>query len=377
MQDATPRILFVADKFGYPGGVAYGGTTYFLNVLPELARAGIEFTACFLRDPHPIAGELVREGIKPVFLGARRMDPTVFLRLASVARKHRSTVIHATGIKAGLMARMAAMLVPAKVIVHVHDTLHPGFLISNLHRWFARPSDIGLCVSRAVEPTVLDGYHVRRDRIRVIHNGIQLDKFRNPAGDTRDSVRHALGIAPQARVIGMIARMYPVKGHQAMLRMMPDIVARVPDALLLLVGDGTEREACERIVSELGLGAHVLFLGQRGDVAQILSACELTVMPSESEGLPLSAVESLAMGKPIVAYDVGGLKEVIDDDVTGCLLRYGDTASFCEAVVSLLGDEARLAVFSARAREAAERFDVERHVRLLIECYREQAATIA
>lgn len=377
MQDATPRILFVADKFGYPDGVAYGGTTYFLNVLPELARAGVGFTACFLRDAHPLADELAQAGINPVFLGAKRMDPMVFLQLARIAREHRCTVIHATGIKAGLMARMAARLAPARVIVHVHDTLDPGFVISNLHRLFARSSDIGLCVSRAVEPTALRGYNVRRDRIRVIHNGIKLEKFRDITGDTRDRVRRTLGIAPQARVMGMIARMYPVKGHQAMLRMMPDIVARVPDALLLLVGDGVEREACERIVSELGLDDQVLFLGQRGDVAQLLSACELTVMPSESEGLPLSAVESLAMGKPIVAYDVGGLKEVIDDGVTGRLVRHGDTKSFVDSLVSLLEDDGRLAEFSARALQAAERFDVERHVRLLIECYREQGATMA
>jgi glycosyltransferase involved in cell wall biosynthesis len=368
-----PKVLFIADKFGYPGGVSFGGTTYFLNILPELARTGVEVTACFLREPHVAAEALARSGITPVFLGARRLDPTVFHRLARVAREHECSVLHASGIKATLMARMAARLHPAKVIVHVHDLLHPGLVLSNLHHLFSRRSDLAIGVSHAVEQTITAGYGVKPDRIRVIYNALELQRFRTMPEDTRTSLRRALGISPDIRVAGMISRMYPVKGHQAMLRMMPNIVAQLPDALLLVIGDGTERSACERIVDKLGLRSNVKFLGQRVDVAQLLSVCDITVMPSESEGLPLSAVESLAMGKPVVAYDVGGMREVIDDNETGVLARFGDTQAFSDAVVALLSDPARLAAFGNRACQSSERFSVEAHVSRLRDCYQELA----
>lgn len=374
MSDPKPRVLFIGDKFGYPGGVAHGGTTYFLQVLPALAEAQVEVTSCFLREAHPLAEPLFAQGCGPVFLAAGPIDPSPAWRLASLARQHSCNVIHASGIKAALMGRIAARLVGAQTAVHVHDQKHTGFAVSHLHHLFARPTDIGICVSHAVGATAVGGYHVSPDRLRVIPNGIRLERFRSVSRDSRSQVRQSLGIPVDRPVLGMFGRMYPVKGHRVMLKMLPEILRGCPDALLLLAGDGPERMPCEALAARLGLTRQVVFLGHRNDIPELLSACDLFMMPSETEGLPYTAIESFAMGVPVVGFDVGGVGEVIEHGVDGFLVPYGDSVAFTAAVSSLLTDEGRRAAFGARARQAAERFSIESHVAHLVDCYRELAA---
>jgi glycosyltransferase involved in cell wall biosynthesis len=349
-------------------------TSYFLTVLPALVEAGVHVTTCFLREPHPAAEALRDHGVTPVFLSKRRMDPSAVVDLAAIARRNGCTVLHAAGIKATLMARMATRLVPARTILHLHDLLVPPFAVRGLQRTFARRTDMAVCVSRAATPIAERCYHVSPDRVRVIHNGIRLDPFRAVPADAGPRIRETLGIGEGTRVIGMVGRMHPVKGHSTMLRMLPRIVQSCPDVMLLLAGDGPERGRCEALVGSLGLRRHVKFLGQRSDVAQVLAACDLTVMPSESEGLPIAAIESLAMAKPVVAFDVGGVRDVIDDKETGRVVPAGDSDAFVGAVLPLLLDEQERNAYGARAWSAAERFTIDIHVRQLLGCYRELSA---
>ena len=107
------RVLIVADHLGYPGGVWHGVTTYFIEVLPALVRAGIDLRVLYLREPHPAVDILRERGISPVFLSAARANPFVALQVAAMARRSGCTVMHAMGIKATLMARMACANVVA------------------------------------------------------------------------------------------------------------------------------------------------------------------------------------------------------------------------------------------------------------------------
>jgi glycosyltransferase involved in cell wall biosynthesis len=169
--------------------------------------------------------------------------------------------------------------------------------------------------------------------------------------------------------------MYPIKGHRTMLRMLPGIVAECPDIVLLLAGDGPERGPCEVLAAELGLQNHVRFLGQRADVPQLLAASDIVALPSESEGFPISAIEALATGKPVVAFGVGGIPEVVADGATGRVVPPADTAAFVSATVALMHDDDLRAAYGVRARRAAEEFTLEAHVRQILDCYREVAAT--
>jgi glycosyltransferase involved in cell wall biosynthesis len=368
---SLPPVLFMADHFGYPSGVSHGLTTYFLHILPALVKAGVDLTACFLREPHPAAEQLRDSGIEPVFLSTGKLDVLVPFRIAALAKERGCRILHASQMKATLAARISAPLVGARTIVHVHDLKPTGPLVGGLHWLFSRRSDIGLCVADAVQDMAISDYYVSRDRVRTLHNSVRLEHFRNVPAAIREQIRAELNIESGTPVLGFIGRMYPVKGHRAMLRMMGAILKRRPDVLLLLIGDGPERAACERLVKEQGIERNVRFLGQRSDIPELLAVSDLLVMPSESEGLPLTAIEAIAAGRPVVGFDVGGFREIVDDGQSGSVIPPGDNEAFTQAILSLLESPKVLAAYGACAFAAAERFGVEYHVKGLLQCYRD------
>lgn len=365
-----PPIMVLADHFGYTGGVRHGVTTYLLYVLPLLAAAGVDLTVCFLRAPHPAADELRAHGIQPVFLDAGKWDPTVALRIAALAKCHGVRLLHATGVKGTLAARIASRLTGARTLLHVHDLNDPGAPLAALQRLLARPTDAAVCVSQAVLELAVNRYHVRPERVRVARNGIPLEAIRRAGADARNPVRAELGIEPERPVLAIIGRLHPVKGHRALLTMLPEILRGCPQALLLVIGDGPERAGCEELARSLGLTQQVRFLGRRGDVPRLLSAIDLVLMPSESEGLGLAAIEALAAARPVIAFAVGGLPEVVIDGVNGRLVPPGDGRAFASAVADTLLDSGRRLSYGRGAASSAQDFGVEAHVQRLMDCYR-------
>ena len=366
-----PPVLIVADHLGYDAGVVHGVTMYFLSVMPVLKRTGLRFTLCFMRRPHPAAEVLERAGIAPVFLSAARLNPLVALRIVRMVREQRIAVIHAAGLKGSLVAKLVGRLTGVRVIVHLHDLFGPRGVLRLLHRSLARPDDLGICVAAAARRAAIDAYGLDPARVRVVHNGIDLARFSGVAPGARARLRSELGVVEDAPVIGMIGRFYPVKGHRALIRAMARVARARSDALLVLVGDGPLRVDCERLVAQLGLAPQVRFLGQRNDVPELLAAMDLVAMPSELEGLPLTAIEALAAGRPVVGFDVGGMREVITDGVDGRVVPAGDEPALADALLGLIGDAAQLQACSTAALANSRRFAVELHVQRLLDCYRE------
>jgi glycosyltransferase involved in cell wall biosynthesis len=158
-----------------------------------------------------------------------------------------------------------------------------------------------------------------------------------------------------------------------MLQMMPTIAKACPNVTLMIVGDGPERPALETIVDQLKLRSNVLFVGHRNDVPEMLAAADIAVMPSLSEGLGVAAIEALAAGKPTVAFDTGGLREVVTDGADGRVVPPGDHAAFSEAVIALIKDPQRVRMWGERGVALTERFSVDAHVARLVQCYEEAA----
>lgn len=366
---SLPPVLVLADHFGYAGGVEHGVTRYLLDVLPALRAAGVEVTACFLRERHAAADTLVAQGIHPVFFGAMKWDPRVLGRLHALVRARRIGLVHVTGLKATLLARLAARASGARTLVHLHDLHAPGALLGAAQRLVARDTDFAVCVSQAVRRIAVSGYHVAPTRVRVLHNGVQLERLQ-ATPELRARTRAALGLGAAQPVATLLARMHPVKGHRGLIELLPRVLAACPDSVVLLAGDGPERIACEARASALGLGRRVRFLGQRGDVPALLAASDVLLAPSVSEGLGLAAIEALAAGRPVVAYAVDGLREVVRDRVNGRLVPAGDPDAFAAALIELLSSPERRWALGRQARQSASAFSLEAHVRGLLDCYR-------
>ena len=364
-----PRVLILADHLGYPGGVTHGCTSYFLSILPALRSAGIDLTACYLREPHPAAEQLRQASIDPIFLSMHPYDPRAVVKVVEIVRERGIDLIHAAGIKATLVARIAALLTGSRVILHLHDLIYPQSALSLLHRCFARRADWGVCVSAAAIPVAEHGYHLSPDHIKVVHNGIPVTQFQAAANAARD-IRQELGIAKDRRIIAVVGRMYPVKGHARLLHILKTVAQRCPQVLLLVIGDGPEREPCEQLTDALGLREHVRFLGTRHDVAALLKVSDLLVIPSISEGLSIAAIEAQTIGKAVVCFAVGGMPEVVTDQVNGRLVDPEDLEGFARAVVDLLNDEGKRKALGDEGLRSAERFSIQGNVEALVESYR-------
>ena len=219
---------------------------------------------------------------------------------------------------------------------------------------------------------------VPEGKLALIRNGIEVPAERNDASraavddaagaGVRDAARHALredlGIRSSDRMIVTVARFTRQKGHRVLFDAIPEVLGEVPPARFVLVGDGPRRHLLKRRGLALGIDEFVVYAGDRSDVWDVLSAADLFVLPSLFEGLPLSLLEAMASGIPVVATEVSGTAEVVSDGTTGRLVPPADSKALAAAIVEALCSPRRAARWAAAARrDVAERFSAERMTR--------------
>jgi glycosyltransferase involved in cell wall biosynthesis len=207
---------------------------------------------------------------------------------------------------------------------------------------------VGRCiaVSRDIARRLADGLHWRADKIEVIHNAVQTERFGSPADPTlRASL--AGGDSP---IVLSVARLDPQKGHDVLLR----AVAETPGVMLVLAGDGPERERLEALVSELGLRRRVLFLGRRSDVPELLAVSDVFVLPSLFEGSSLAVLEAMAAMRPVVATAIGGTDELIVDGESGLLVPPADPRALATVLRRVLADRRLRTSLGQKARDRVE-----------------------
>lgn len=368
-EDEKMRVLFLSDHLGYPDGITHGATTYFTNVLPHLACSDVELTVCFLRERHASARRLEAMGVKPLFLHRSKWDPRALSDLVDIIRDRDIQIVHAAGMKGTLFGRIAAHICNCHAVVHLHDTRHPGVILAALQRMVSCWTGMAVVVSEAVGKLAVNTLGIPQSRIATMHNPIDMKRYISN-DSTRCRVRRELHISDEAHVIGMTSRLSAEKGHCAFLRCMPRILAKHPEAVLVIAGDGPMRRACEQVIDELGIGHCVRMLGNRSDIPDILAAVDVIALPSSREGLPYSALEAMAAGRPVVSFAVGGMVELVRDGKTGILVSPGDGHAMADAIVRVLTDHTLAEELAESARASIRTFSVESHIRELRFHYR-------
>lgn len=365
------RLLFLSDHLGYSAGVTHGATTYFLSVLPPLKASGVDLHVCFLRNRHQVAEKLEAQGVTPVFLDRGKWDPRALSDLVVMIKKHDINLIHAAGMKGILLGRAAGRICGRKFIMHLHDTSVPGPTFRCLHRVMAGWTDRCLAISKAVGELARKEFGLRPEQVRVLYNGIDLDKVANPSAGARERIRREFAIPENTPVVGVVGRLSPEKGQEVLLRGWPLLLKTHPQAVLLLAGEGPTRRTCENIAAELGVAHAVRFCGHRGDIPDILAAVDVLAIPSLKEGLSFSAIEAMAAGRPVAAFRVGGLPELISHEQTGLLVSEQDVEGLVDQVRRLLDDQSLAARIVAIARAFSSKFSVTGHVESLLGIYQE------
>lgn len=343
--------------------------------------------ACACPPASPLFEALRSAGCEPVSARFRRLhktwNPAAIaaygcgeLHLVSVLcraiRRTRACLLHSNSTTAHLAGGVAAKRMGIPSIWHVRDLAPLG----PLGYFLGRMSDKIVAISQAVARSVR--CYANANQIEVVHNGIDADSF---AAQARPgALRAELNLAPNAALVGMVAQMAPWKGHRVFLDAVHRVSQRLPNVNAVLVGADlfgyhTDYAAeLHRRQQEAGLSETVRFLGYRRDVPTVMADLDVLVAPSFDEPFGRVALEAMALGKPVVASDTGGLPEVVAHEVTGRICREGDAAAFASAVAELLTDKARAAQLGAAGRErVAQLFSAERMARRMTEIYEELA----
>lgn len=283
--------------------------------------------------------ELRRDGFS-VHLVTRRasLDWQCALRLSALMRREKVDLIHAhqyAPFLYGLLARLVYRR-PA-IIFHEHGRAFPDYprrkrILANRLLLQARDRMIG--VGEAVRQALIHNEGLPADRVDVIYNGIDLTPQRFNEID-RTVVRRQLDLAPDNFMILQVARLDAIKDHATALRTLEHLLGKHPKAVLVIAGEGPEKQRIEDWIAQYQLQSSVRLLGLRRDVPLLLAAADVFLLTSVSEGIPLTVIEAMAAGLPVVATDVGGLAEVVQPDVTGLLAPSGDDQRLAEHLHTL------------------------------------------
>ncbi len=289
-----------------------------------------------------------------------KSDGITVARLYKAMRRFRPHVVHTHMAKAGAVGRLAARAARVPAIVHTyHGHVFRGYfsprkteMFLKIERTLARWTDRIIVLSEAQREEIL-GYGVgRRDQMQTIPLGLELEPFLS-AQEARGSVRAELGIAPDAPVVGIVARLVPIKAHDLFLKAARLVAGRLPGTQFLIVGDGELRSELEQqaraeglnVVShtpgakpELAPGSCVHFLGFRSDLSRLYADIDVAVVCSHNEGMPVTIIEALAAARPVVATDVGAVSTLVEDGRTGRLVPPNEAETLAEAILSQLTD---------------------------------------
>ena len=271
----------------------------------------------------------------------RGLDISLARALAGLARQSGAELLHAHNTLSWLYAVMASIMARRPVVATLHGANYGGSARHrHLRRWLAGRSASVACVSRDALAAARDQDRIAPDKLRLVYNGIDLEPIRE-AREQRDSERVCLGLEAGDQVVISVGRLSREKDYATLLQAIALLAGQGAPVRLLLVGDGSERAGLEQRAAELGLGERVRFLGERGDVPQLLAAADAFALSSLSEGVSLAVLEAMAAGLPVAATEVGGNPEVVLPDETGLLVPPSDAPALASALADLARDPDR------------------------------------
>ena len=292
----------------------------------------------------------------------------------------RPDVIHTHMYRADVIGTKAALALEAAghrrpyVVSTVHSSRVRSADDRELLRQLTPQMDQLIAVSQSIVKKIADEHRTGAP-VRLIYNGVDLDRFDHvePCCTLRDEY----GMEPGSQIVGVVARLEPEKGHQTLIEAWPHVLRSVPDAYLLIVGEGSRRDFLESWAAAHKVAHRVIFTGRRDDVPAVTAALDVAVLPSWREAQGLSVLEAMALSRPVVASDVGGIPEMIENGVTGLLVERDNPVALADAIVRLLTDHVFADTMAHAAHDLVhERFCVELMVKAIEEIYDQGARAI-
>jgi glycosyltransferase involved in cell wall biosynthesis len=305
-------------------------------------------------------------------------------------RKKRYHIVHTHNSKAGFVGRLAAKITGIPVVIHTvhgfafHDQ-EPAWrqsLFRNLEKFASHMCDKMIFISQPlVDWALREKIVLRRDKIAKVYSGIDLERFRPVTEEEKNSVREKWNIRHDDAVIGIVSKLWEGKGHEILIRAFKEVKKDIKRARLIIVGEGPLDNMLHDLVDRLGLSDSVLFTGFQMDVAAIISSFDVAVLPSYFEGMGRVLLEAMAMEKPVVASRVGGIPDLVKDNVNGLLITPGDVKGLADALKKLLNDKRLANIMGRDGRKGiTDKYSADAMVRsisnIYIECLKRKGIEI-
>jgi glycosyltransferase involved in cell wall biosynthesis len=351
--------------------------------LEAFAEAGYDVIG--VSAPGPFVERIEARGVRHIPLTSSTRDMSIAADLKSAAefagivRRERPEIVHTHNPKPGVYGRVVARALRVPAVVNTthglyatpDDPLPKRAVVYGLERIAASFSHAELLQNPEDLP-VLRSLRIAQRKLTVFGNGVDLNRFR-PQPEVRAAVRHELGLAEDAVVIGAVGRLVFEKGYAELFAAWPGVRAAVPNAELLVIGgaDPEKSDALDQAALDAAAAAGVRLLGMRSDVERLYQAMDVYVLASYREGFPRSAMEAAACGLPLVATNIRGCRQVIEDGVTGRLVPARAVAPLQEALIESASADVRAGWGAASLRKARAEFDQQHQIDTSLRIYRE------
>jgi len=356
------RVLYL-HEFRRTGGAERA----LLELADAIRQVGVEPLVALRRRDAAFTW-LKSRGIRAVPLAVPRwrhgfsqpLLPLFLFRLQSRVAPGYIDLVHVNNYRSAPIGSFVARRFGVPCVCHVRELITP----ERIRRYRLSSPDALMAVAEAVRNDLIGG-GISPDRITVVHSGIALHQA-PPETETR-RLRERLGISPHDPVLGIVAHILPHKGYDDLVQALALVREKFPDVKCLIVGRAPRQRYLQRLLQlaeRLSVRDRLILLGFQEDVAPFLHAMDVFVLPSRTEGLPITILEVMAAGKPVVATKVGGIPEVVRDGQTGLLVPSMDPSRLAEALIQLLEAPALAKAMGQAGRTHVEsHFSMEREAR--------------
>jgi glycosyltransferase involved in cell wall biosynthesis len=361
-------IIFVIDGLGVGGA-----ERLMIPILSCLDRERFEARVCVLqsKEGNPLAADIQALGIPVDSLNIRHLrDLMAISKLRGYLKKYKADIVHTQLEFANILGNIAArsLGLPGISTIHVLP-VQAGSLKVRLHQWVEWMAlrifcDRVITVSEETRRHYVNQSGIPAEKLLTIHNGIDLERFQRVEPDlAHAALRREFGLPDDAILLITVAVLRPPKGIQFMIRALPSILARFPNAYYLVVGDGAHANALADEAVQNNVKEHVLFAGSRRDIAHLLSGSDVFILPTLTEALPTVLAEAMACHLPIIASAVGGVPEMVQTGENGILVEPADPVELSAACTQLLANhDLRISMGEKGWLQVNEKFNVKRQV---------------
>ncbi|HEY3384093.1 MAG TPA: glycosyltransferase [Vicinamibacterales bacterium] len=371
MTDGKLNVLQVCDHLGWEGSRMHGVKRLFAWMIPRFDPARFNVSLVSLRKKDLSEETLDTYGVDITYLQRSKFDPATLTDMLKVIDRKKIDILHMHGYGATTFGRAAGAIKRIPTLLHEHANLTDTPWFQKVVDVALEPfTDLAIAVSRSTAEFVIGARKVPERKVKVVYLGAPVGEFgqvRSP--EEVAAVRRELGAAETDFLLGTVTRLHDSKGNEYLIEAARTVVDRRPTAKFYLVGEGPLRPALEQQARSLGLGDRFIFAGFVRDVARVVSAFDMSVFPSLWEGTPLTAFETLAAGRSIVATDADGLLDILTDNQDALIVPRRNAAALADKIVFLMDHPEERTRLSARARVTAQDYDIDAFVRKMERLY--------